>query len=107
MNEFSLNIYSNKAEELRQETEATFEQLNLATDVLPATMQPDDGAIKLVFVGQYSAGKSSIIKMISGIETEIGAGITTQESHVYKWNDLEIIDTPGIETGLRKLPMTR
>lgn len=38
MNEFSLNIYSNKAEELRQETEATFEQLNLATDVLPATM---------------------------------------------------------------------
>ena len=101
MNEFSLNIYSNKAEELRQETEATFEQLNLATDVLPATMQPDDGAIKLVFVGQYSAGKSSIIKMISGIETEIGAGITTQESHVYKWNDLEIIDTPGIQTGLR------
>lgn len=101
MNEFSLNIYSNKAEELRQETEATFEHLNLATDVLPATMQPDDGAIKLVFVGQYSAGKSSIIKMISGIETEIGAGITTQESHVYKWNDLEIIDTPGIETGLR------
>lgn len=101
MKEFSLNIYSNKAEELRQETEATFEQLNLATDVLPATMQPDDGAIKLVFVGQYSAGKSSIIKMISGIETEIGAGITTQESHVYKWNDLEIIDTPGIQTGLR------
>lgn len=101
MNEFSLNIYSNKAEELRQETEATFEHLNLATDVLPATMQPDDGAIKLVFVGQYSAGKSSIIKMISGIETEIGAGITTQESHVYKWNDLEIIDTPGIQTGLR------
>ena len=101
MNEFSLNIYSNKAEELRQETEATFEQLNLVTDVLPATMQPDDGAIKLVFVGQYSAGKSSIIKMISGIETEIGAGITTQESHVYKWNDLEIIDTPGIQTGLR------
>ena len=101
MNEFSLNIYSNKAEELRQETKETFEQLNLATDVLPATMQPDDGAIKLVFVGQYSAGKSSIIKMISGIETEIGAGITTQESHVYKWNDLEIIDTPGIQTGLR------
>lgn len=101
MSEFSLNIYSNKAEELRQETEATFEQLNLPTDVLPATMQPDDGAIKLVFVGQYSAGKSSIIKMISGIETEIGAGITTQESHVYKWNDLEIIDTPGIQTGLR------
>lgn len=101
MNEFSLNIYSNKAEELRKETEATFEQLNLPTDVLPATMQPDDGAIKLVFVGQYSAGKSSIIKMISGIETEIGAGITTQESHVYKWNDLEIIDTPGIQTGLR------
>lgn len=75
MNEFSLNIYSNKAEELRQETEATFEQLNLATDVLPATMQPDDGAIKLVFVGQYSAGKSSIIKMIQGLKRKLVPGL--------------------------------
>ena len=68
---------------------------------LPETMKPSDGAIKLVFVGQYSSGKSSIIKMLSGIETEIGAGIKTQEAHTYNWGDLEIIDTPGIHTELR------
>ena len=64
-------------------------------------MKPSDGAIKLVFVGQYSSGKSSIIKMLSGIETEIGASIKTQEAHTYTWGDLEIIDTPGIHTELR------
>ncbi len=68
---------------------------------LPETMKPADGAVKLVFVGQYSAGKSSIIKMLSGIDTEIGAGIKTQTAHAYTWGDLEIVDTPGIHTELR------
>ena len=101
MQELSLSRYTIEAENLLKEAKSRFRELKLAADGLPGNMQPDDGAIKLVFVGQYSAGKSSIIKMLSGIETGIGAGITTQESHVYQWNDLEIIDTPGIQTGLR------
>ena len=31
----------------------------------------------------------------------IGAGITTQHTHNYVWNGLEVIDTPGIHTELR------
>ena len=58
--------------------------------------------ISLVFAGQYSAGKSSIIKMLTGIsDIAIGAGITTQEAHEYSWNGFRIIDTPGIHTTLR------
>ena len=39
--------------------------------------------------------------MLTGIGVTIGAGIATQESHSYEWNDLEIVDTPGIHTGIR------
>ena len=59
-------------------------------------------AIRLVFAGQYSAGKSSIVKMLTGRQDiVIDADITTQEAHSYDWQGLEIIDTPGIHTQLR------
>ena len=101
MKKFNLSKYTVQADEILIETKQIFQKLDIPMDGLPETMQPDDGAIKLVFVGQYSAGKSSIIKMLSGIDTGIGAAITTQQSSVYDWNDLQIIDTPGIQTGLR------
>ena len=59
-------------------------------------------SIRLVFAGQYSAGKSSILKMLTGrTDIAIGAGITTQQAHTYNWNGIEVIDTPGIHTELR------
>ena len=62
----------------------------------------DEDKIKLVFAGQYSAGKSSIIKMLTGrSDIDVGAGITTQETHSYEWNGLIVIDTPGIGTEIR------
>ncbi len=58
--------------------------------------------IKLVFAGQYSAGKSTILKMLTGDENiAIGAGITTQQANAYNWKGLSVIDTPGIHTQLR------
>lgn len=58
--------------------------------------------VKIVFAGQYSAGKSSIIKMLTGDDTiATGAKITTQKTHTYEWNGLEIVDTPGVHTSLR------
>ena len=102
MNDFVLSAYAERAEGLLAQTRAAFTELELPTEGVPADMRPDDGKIKLVFVGQYSAGKSSIIKMLSGIDTAIGAGITTGEAKVFDWNGMEIIDTPGIHTGLRE-----
>ena len=58
--------------------------------------------IRLVFAGQYSAGKSSILKMLTGrTDITVGADITTQHTHVYDWNGMEVVDTPGIHTQLR------
>lgn len=72
-----------------------------------AGMDPDleggsSDRVKIVFAGQYSAGKSSIIKMLTGDDTvATGAKITTEETHTYEWNGLEIVDTPGVHTTLR------
>ena len=101
MKDFTLHQYTERAELLLEQAKKTFSELHISADDLPQNMRPAEGAIKLVFVGQYSSGKSSIIKMLSGIDTDIGAAITTQESKSYDWNGMEIIDTPGIHTELR------
>ena len=104
MTNFQLEEFANRGSKLLKATQKTFDEykdMGLNEVSLPETMKPSDGAVKLVFVGQYSSGKSSIIKMLSGIDTKIGAGIETQKSATYKWGDLEIIDTPGIHTELR------
>lgn len=58
------------------------------------------GRLRIAFVGQYSAGKSSIISALTGQKLKVGAGITTDEVGRYQWGNVEIIDTPGIENGL-------
>ena len=84
-------------EDIQQE----YQKLNLDDSALPKVLSDSASVIKLVFVGQYSAGKSSIVKMLTGQEVEIDASITTQTAQPYSWNGLEIIDTPGIHNELR------
>lgn len=102
MEEFKLTKLTKEGAQLLREVTEKFQKLGLDTSKLPKTFPDDSGKIKLVFVGQYGAGKSSIIKMLTGADVEIGADITTQNTKVYEWNGLEIIDTPGIHTELRK-----
>lgn len=102
MEQLQLSQYTERGAQLLADVKQAFQQAQLDTAVLPATFTDTDDAIKLVFVGQYSAGKSSIIKMLTGEDVKIGAKITTQESKPYPWRGLEIIDTPGIQTGLRE-----
>lgn len=58
------------------------------------------GRLRIAFVGQYSAGKSSIISALTGQKLKVGAGITTNKVGRYQWGQVEIIDTPGIENGI-------
>ena len=99
--EFKLSKLSQKASKLLEDVQQEYQKLNLDDSALPKVLSDDDSAIKLVFVGQYGAGKSSIIKMLTGQEVEIDANITTQTAQPYSWNGLEIIDTPGIHNELR------
>ncbi len=94
-----------KIAELSRSKEALKEKAFRA--IADAGIEYDSGSegsdrIRIVFAGQYSAGKSSIIKMLTGDDTiATGAKITTEETHAYEWNGLEIVDTPGVHTSLR------
>lgn len=91
--------WTQKSEMLLEKVEQCFDKIGLDKSVLPSSIYKEGESISLVFAGQYSAGKSSIIKALTKNETiEIGGGITTQITHKYNWNGLEIIDTPGIHT---------
>ena len=69
---------------------------------VPSKISSDGEALQVVFAGQYSAGKSSIIKAMTGREDiEIGPRPTTQEAQQFDWNGIKIVDTPGIHTELR------
>ena len=100
MEEFQLSNFMKKGEQLLQEMRQELQDAKLDDSILPKTFS-DEEVLKLVFVGQYSAGKSSIIKMLTGEDVAIGAKITTQTAAPYPWNGLEIVDTPGIHTELR------
>ena len=90
--------YTQKGAELKQRTWQAFKDAGLEFTL----NSKDNEVIRLVFAGQYSAGKSSILRMLTGRnDIAVGAGITTQKAHTYKWNGLEVVDTPGIHTQLR------
>lgn len=56
--------------------------------------------LEIAFVGQYSAGKSTIISAISGNkDIKIGQDITTDIPQAYPWGNLLLADTPGIYAG--------
>ena len=101
-NQFAISTWTEKSEELIKKIESVFQSIDYPKDELPQTVYDNEKPISIVFVGQFSAGKSTIIKALTGIQDiKIGSGIQTEETQTYDWNDIEIIDTPGIRTSLR------
>ena len=94
---FQISEYTKQIEALTNRAEVAFSAVGKKIE-----LDNQRDTIRLVFAGQYSAGKSSIIKMLTGRnDIAIGAGITTQQTHTYDWKGIEVIDTPGIHTELR------
>ena len=89
-----------KAEKVLKD--APFEKVRDLAQRVPREAAPPDEAVHVVFAGQYSAGKSSILKVMTGREDiDIGAGITTQQVQQIDWNGITVIDTPGVHTEIR------
>lgn len=58
-----------------------------------------NGILTIAFIGQYSAGKSTIISALTGRrDIYIDADIATDTTTLYDWNGIKIIDTPGLYT---------
>lgn len=81
---------------------APSEKVRALASRIPAAVLSADNTVVLVFAGQYSAGKSTIMKALTGREDiATGAGITTEQAHAYDWEGLRVVDTPGVHTELR------
>lgn len=56
--------------------------------------------LEIAFIGQYSAGKSTIISALTkNNDIKIGQDITTAHPQPYQWGNVLLVDTPGILAG--------
>lgn len=98
----ALGQWAGRSNELLQRVRDEFKVIDYSDSALPQSVFTADKPLSIVFAGQYSAGKSTILKALTGIENiAVGEGITTQVAHTYDWNGIQVIDTPGIHTRLR------
>lgn len=59
----------------------------------------DKDNLEIAFIGQYSAGKSTLISSLTeNMNIKTGQNITTDKVNEYKWNNIVLVDTPGIGT---------
>lgn len=98
----SIAVWTAKSKKLLENIRDLLDKIGFDRSCLPQEVFEGNKPISLVFAGQYSAGKSTILKTLTGIsDIAIGAGITTQKANIYDWNGIKVIDTPGIHTTLR------
>lgn len=97
---------SQKANQLLENAHASLaqdpsEKVRALADTFPSSLA-DEGVPRVVVAGQYSAGKSTLLKALTGLASiEVGEAITTDRPQAYRWEGIELVDTPGIETSLR------
>ena len=81
---------------------AADEKINdLISDVPePVTSDNNEAALTVAFVGQYNAGKSTIIRALTGEQDiPIDADVCTETVTAYDWEGISLLDTPGINAG--------
>lgn len=55
------------------------------------------GPLRIGVIGEFSAGKSSLIKALTGIDVEIDADVATTRIRDVEWKGLLLVDTPGVQ----------
>lgn len=56
------------------------------------------GSLRVVLVGEFNAGKSSLIKALTGVEDiVIDADVATAVANEYPWRGVTLVDTPGVQ----------
>jgi septin family protein len=88
----TLGILTTRTEDAIKELVADFEQF--------WAEYKKQTKLTIAFIGQYNAGKSTLIKALTGDSTvRISAEICTDEVTEYPWKDVLLVDTPGIYAG--------
>lgn len=75
------------------------ELLDKMTENLNEITENEEDKIVMAFIGQYSAGKSTIIKALTGDSSiVIDSDIATSKTQNYEWGQIVLVDTPGLNT---------
>lgn len=103
MGKFDFAEINKKSKYLFDATKVAFESSNKhkikeLSAKIPSQFVDENRSIKIAFVGQYSAGKSTILSLVTGISLKTGKGITTDKCKELDWNGVKVIDTPGVAT---------
>lgn len=102
--QFNYAVYQERLGRLEAKTRALLKETNNTEltrkmDSELASLQ-DRKELRLAFVGQYSSGKSTIISALTGRkDIKIDANVATDHVSEYKWNNIVLMDTPGILAG--------
>lgn len=93
----SLKKIADDSIELLSEKEDTKQNAGNIENIINDFFEGD--ILKISLVGQYSAGKSTIISALTGNQDIlIDADIATDDVSEYAWNGVTIMDTPGLYT---------
>lgn len=62
-----------------------------------------EGPISLTFTGQYNAGKSTLIRALTGLDDiVVDSNVATTAVTTYQWGQVLLTDTPGVQAGVRE-----
>ncbi|MCF0236478.1 MAG: 50S ribosome-binding GTPase [Bacteroidaceae bacterium] len=95
LNSASLDLFKDAREAFAS---SSLDKLRSRAKNVPSKFVDDDKKVRIVFAGQYSAGKSTILSILTGQQLEVGQGVTTDKCQILDWNGIEVVDTPGIHT---------
>ena len=105
MGEFELAKIADATRRLMQDLDGAFEKLGDDASPLRERVhkelmaKADVGPVTIAFVGQYSAGKSTMLAALTGRDDiRIDADIATDVATPYAWQGVVLIDTPGLYT---------
>ncbi len=96
--ELACRIEAVKSEILKLYTKGGYaEDAQRLNEQLEAIAKEDK--IRVVFIGQYTAGKSTIISALTANkDIKIDSDIATSSTDDYSWNGVNLTDTPGLYT---------
>ena len=96
----TVSVQSRLVDVLRASLESRVQAL--IDDVPELRSIDNDGTapLTLAFVGQYNAGKSTIISALTNRgDITIDANVCTDTVTAYDWDGIQLLDTPGIHAG--------
>lgn len=102
--QFNYAVYQERLARLEEKTRKLLKDTNNSELInrMEAELSnlQDRQELRLAFVGQYSSGKSTIISALTGRkDIKIDANVATDCVSEYKWNNIILMDTPGILAG--------